>query len=284
VANVRRGTDLTRSAGICNFAGRDDRAGESDRGSTLTATVIIPARLASTRFPDKVLAADTGRPLVQHVVDRARECRNVREVIVAADDQRIADALRPFETKVVLTSPAHQSGTDRIAEVARQLRDEIIVNVQGDEPEIESETIDGLIDRLATSADEMATVATPFPDGADPGDANLVKLVTNLDGRAIYFSRAPIPHWREGLVPPSTVWWHAAYHLHLGVYAYRREFLLHFASWKPTPLEQAEKLEQIRALEHGRSIAVLFVKRATHGIDTRQQYDRFVNRWKEQNR
>lgn len=240
----------------------------------MAATVVIPARFGSTRFPAKILAAKTGRPLVQHVVDQARKCRRVSDVIVATDDRRIVDALRPFETHCVLTSPDHQSGTDRVAEVARSLSDQIIVNVQGDEPEIEPDTIDALIDRLTGSSDDMATAATPFPDGADPNDPNLVKVVTGLDGRALYFSRAAIPFPRD-----STSSARQSYYLHLGIYAYRREFLLKFASWPPTRLEAAEKLEQLRALEHGRSIYVLTVARATHGIDTREQYDAFVRRF-----
>jgi 3-deoxy-manno-octulosonate cytidylyltransferase (CMP-KDO synthetase) len=239
----------------------------------LAATVVIPARYASTRFPAKILASDTGKPLVQHVLERARLASRVREVIVAADDQRIVDALRPFESRCVMTSPAHQSGTDRIAEVARGLSDEIIVNVQGDEPEIEPSTIDALIERLETSSDDMATVATPFPQGADVADPNLVKVVRAADGRAIYFSRSPIPFQRDqtGRDQPP-------YYLHLGIYAYRREFLLQFSTWPPTPLEGAEKLEQLRALERGRSIYVLTVSRATHGIDTPEQYAAFVQR------
>ena len=239
----------------------------------MTATVVIPARYGSTRFPAKILASATGKPLVQHVVDRAKLATRVREVIVATDDQRIVEALRPFGTRCVMTSPAHQSGTDRIAEVARELADEIIVNVQGDEPEIEPEIIDALVERLQTSPDDMATAATPFPGHADVENPNLVKAVIGLDGRAIYFSRSPVPFWRE-----KTSGERPAYYLHLGIYAYRREFLLQFASWPPTPLESTEKLEQLRALEHGRSIYVLTVERATHGIDTADQYEAFVRR------
>jgi 3-deoxy-manno-octulosonate cytidylyltransferase (CMP-KDO synthetase) len=197
----------------------------------------------------------------------------VREILVATDDQRIADALRPFGTRVVMTSAAHQSGTDRIAEVARGLADDVVVNVQGDEPEIEPETIDRLVERLETTGDDMATAATPFAAGADPSDPNLVKVVIRLDGRAIYFSRAPIPFRRDPTSGP-----HATYYLHLGIYAYRRDFLLTFAAWPPTVLEQTEKLEQLRALDHGRSIYVLTVDRATHGIDTPEQYRAFVKR------
>jgi len=240
----------------------------------LTAAVVIPARYGSTRFPAKILAADTGRPLVQHVVDQVRRCGRVREVIVATDDRRIVEALMPFETRCVMTSPSHQSGTDRIAEVAQGLSDEVVVNVQGDEPEIEPQIVDRLIERLQTSDEDMATAATPFPRGADPADPNLVKVVTDLQGRALYFSRSAIPFPRD-----STAGGSAAYHLHLGIYAYRRPFLLEFASWPPTRLEQTEKLEQLRAIERGRSIFVLNVSRATHGIDTPQQYADFVRRY-----
>jgi 3-deoxy-manno-octulosonate cytidylyltransferase (CMP-KDO synthetase) len=240
----------------------------------LAATVVIPARFGSTRFPAKILASSTGKPLVQHVVDQALKCRRVRQVLVATDDARIVDALRPFGTVAVMTSPAHQSGTDRVAEVSRTLADEIIVNVQGDEPEIEPEVIDGLIGLLMENPSAgMATAATPFPANGDVHDPNLVKIVTGIDGRAVYFSRSPIPYRRE----PNNAG-NAAYHLHLGIYAYRRDFLLTYASWPPTPLELTEKLEQLRVLEHGGEIRVLTVRRATHGIDTPEQYDEFVRR------
>jgi 3-deoxy-manno-octulosonate cytidylyltransferase (CMP-KDO synthetase) len=241
----------------------------------LTASVVIPARYASTRFPAKILASETGRPLVQHVVDQVRKCSRVRDVIVATDSVRIVEALRPFETRCVMTSTSHQSGTDRIAEVATGgLTSDIIVNVQGDEPEIEPEVVDALIECLESDAAfDMATAATPFPEAADPADPNLVKVAIASDGHAVYFSRAPIPFHRDR--PAGVV---AAYYLHLGIYAYRREFLLRFASWPPTPLELTEKLEQLRALEHGCSIYVLKVDRATHGVDTPEQYERFVQR------
>jgi 3-deoxy-manno-octulosonate cytidylyltransferase (CMP-KDO synthetase) len=208
------------------------------------------------------------------VVEQALKCTRVTRVIVATDDPRIADALRPFNTHVVLTSIHHRSGTDRVAEVARTLADEIIVNVQGDEPEIEPEVIDGLIELLESSPSaDMATAVTPFPPGKDPTDPNLVKCVMTIDGRAIYFSRSPIPFPRE-----SNSAQNPAYYLHLGIYAYRREFLLRFAAWQPTPLEQTEKLEQLRVLEHNGEIRILKVSRATNGIDTREQYEEFVNR------
>ena len=240
----------------------------------MAATVVIPARFGSTRFPAKILASETGRPLVQHVVDQVRQCLRVNEIVVATDDRRIVEALSAFGTRCVMTSAEHQSGTDRIAEVARGIKDQIIVNVQGDEPEIEPGVIDGLIERLEGSGDDMATAATPFPEHADPANPNLVKVVISREGRAMYFSRSPIPYLRDA-TPPSGL----TYYLHLGIYAYRREFLLEFAGWRPTVLEQAEKLEQLRALEHGRSIYVMTVSRATHGIDTAEQYADFVTRY-----
>ncbi len=215
---------------------------------------------------------------MQHVVDRAKKCRRVQRVIVATDDQRITDALRPFDTQVVMTSTDHQSGTDRIAEVARGLDCDIIVNVQGDEPEIEPDIIDALVERLELfPADDLATAATPFRGNMNPLDPNLVKVVMDENGRAIYFSRSPIPFRREADFTGNS-----AYHLHLGIYAYRRPFLLTFSIWPQTPLEKTEKLEQLRALEHGRSIYVLKVDRATHGIDTPEQYADFVRRHKAQ--
>ena len=231
-----------------------------------------------------MLADATGRPLVQHVVDRVRNCRRVSDIAVATDDRRIAEALRPFGTRCVMTSPSHTSGTDRVAEVAGAWAGPppgeraIVVNVQGDEPEIEPDTIDGLIDRLAGGSESMATAATEFPTGADPADPNLVKVVIDQNGRALYFSRAAIPFVRDVSAGPPA----ARTYLHQGIYAYSRDFLLEFAGWEPTPLEQTEKLEQLRALEHGRSIFVLLTRRAVHGIDTPRQYDEFVQRFKNQ--
>ena len=168
---------------------------------------------------------------------------------------------------------SHQR-TDRVAEVANTLDDDqIVVNVQGDEPEIDPAIVDRLIDHLETSGDLMATAATTFPAQADPADPNLVKVVVGEENQALYFSRSAIPFVREpipGETPP--------YQLHLGIYGYRRTFLLQFAAWRPTRLERLEKLEQLRALEHGVRLAVLTVDRATHGIDTAGQYAEFVAR------
>jgi len=244
----------------------------------LTAIAVIPARFSSTRFPGKIVASATGKPLVQHVVERARKAKRLRDVIVATDDVRIVEALRPFETRCVMTSPKHVSGTDRIAEVAQSISDGIIVNVQGDEPEIEPQTIDSLVDTLEKGGSNMATAATPFAEEADAADPNLVKVVVSLDGKALYFSRSIIPFQRDrsGEGQPT-------YYLHQGIYAYRREFLLQLASWPPTPLELCEKLEQLRVLEHGCSMDVIITRRAVHGIDTPEQYAEFVQRFRNQN-
>jgi 3-deoxy-manno-octulosonate cytidylyltransferase (CMP-KDO synthetase) len=237
------------------------------------ATVVIPARYASTRFPGKILASATGRPLVQHVVDQVRRCSQVREVIVAVDDPRITEALRRYDTRCAMTDPKHPSGTDRIAEVAAGLDDGLIVNVQGDEPEIDPEVIDQLISDALSSDARMATVATPFLATMDPADPNLVKLVINQRNCAMYFSRAPIPFRRDALSPAPT------YYLHVGIYAYQRRFLTEIASWKPTPAELSERLEQLRVLEHGDEILVTIVQHSSGGIDTPEQYAAFVERF-----
>ena len=173
-----------------------------------------------------------------------------------------------------MTSPKHFSGTDPVAEAARSVSDSIIVNVQGDEPEIEPQTIDALVERLESSGADMATAATPFAAGADPADPNLVKVVVVLDGKALYFSRSPIPFWRDRAGPRGR---HIIYIR--GFTPIGGEILLQLASWPPTPLELSEKLEQLRVLEHGRSIDVILTPRAVHGIDTPQQYEEFVRRF-----
>ena len=239
-----------------------------------------------------MLASQSGRPLVQHVVDQAKKAIRVREVIVATDDARIVDALAPFGTRCVMTSPAHQTGTDRVAEVARELSDDVIVNVQGDEPEIDPDVIDRLIERLTNHDDDIATASTPFANRADVMNPNMVKVVTSLTGQALYFSRSVIPMDRDkslsdvgsqsGSAVGAAAWRGSdAFQLHLGIYAFRRVFLLDFSSWAPTRLEQIEKLEQLRALEHGKRIYVMPVARASHGIDTPEQYEAFLQRSRE---
>jgi 3-deoxy-manno-octulosonate cytidylyltransferase (CMP-KDO synthetase) len=221
-----------------------------------------------------MLASATGRPLVQHVVDRVRQCRRVSRVIVAADDPRIITALTPFGTECMLTDPGHPSGTDRVGEVAQRLGADAsaIINVQGDEPEIEPQVVDGLDELLEAGEFEMCTAATPLP-AANAADPNLVKVVISRTARAMYFSRSPIPFDRDGAKP--------AYYLHVGVYAYQRPTLIRLAGWKPTPCETAEKLEQLRALEHDVPIGVMVIERAAHGIDTPQQYQAFVQRFQQ---
>ncbi len=236
------------------------------------AVAVIPARLGSTRFPGKVLADRTGRPLVQHVWERARLSRRVARVIVATDDPRVQAAVERFGGEAVITRADHVNGTSRIAEVARGLRAPIIVNVQADEPEIDPGHIDTAI--AALESDEgavVATLAAPFAPGEDPASPHIVKVVRTLSGRALYFSRALIPHRRDG--------GHAAAPLkHVGLYVYRREFLLEYPALPETPLEAAERLEQLRILEHGYAIAVAMVERSSHGIDTPEQYEAFVQR------
>lgn len=225
-------------------------------------TVIIPARWASTRFPGKPLVPLRGKPLVQHVWERAGRAKRVGRIIIATDDMRIAEAAFDFGAEVALTSPKHPTGTDRLAEVVRQLKSApIILNVQGDEPDIAPSTIDRLAEALQDDPKlGMVTAANPLTDPADVQDPNVVKVVTDLAGRALYFSRSVIPYDRDGRG-------RVRYLRHQGIYGYRRKVLLAFVKWKPTPLEQAEKLEQLRALEHGIAIGVIVVRRGSVGVD-----------------
>jgi 3-deoxy-manno-octulosonate cytidylyltransferase (CMP-KDO synthetase) len=223
---------------------------------------IIPARWASTRFPGKPLVMLRGKPLVQHVWERACRAKLVDRVIVATDDMRIAGVAFNFGAEVALTSPKHPTGTDRLAEVAAKLKTaRIILNVQGDEPDIPSATIDRLARALLDDSRlGMVTAANPVTDPADIHNPNVVKVVTDRTGRALYFSRSVIPHDRDGRGGVK-------YLRHQGIYGYRRKVLLDFVKWKPTPLEQVEKLEQLRALENGVSIGVITVRRASVGVD-----------------
>jgi 3-deoxy-manno-octulosonate cytidylyltransferase (CMP-KDO synthetase) len=225
-------------------------------------TAIIPARWASTRFPGKPLVKLRGKPLVQHVWERAGRAKLVDRVIVATDDMRIAEAAFAFGAEVALTSSKHPTGTDRLAEVASKLKSApIILNVQGDEPDIAPSTIDRLAQALQDDPKlGMVTAANPISTAADISNPNVVKVVTDLAGRALYFSRSAIPHDRDG---DNGI----KYLRHQGIYGYRRKVLLDFVKWKPTPLEKAEKLEQLRALEHGVSIGVIVVKRSSVGVD-----------------
>ncbi|MFO0874615.1 MAG: 3-deoxy-manno-octulosonate cytidylyltransferase [Phycisphaerales bacterium] len=236
------------------------------------AVAIIPARFASSRFPGKMLADRTGKPLVQHVWERVRLARRVDRVIVATDDARIADAVRTFGGEATMTRADHPNGTTRIAEVAASLDSELVVNVQGDEPEIDPALIDRVVELLDDRPDcPMATLAAPCMDATDFANPNIVKVVLRRDGTALCFSRAPIPFDRDraGEVAPLR---------HIGIYGYRRDFLPRYVAMPETPLERCERLEQLRALEHGVPIAVAIVDATVHGIDTPEQYDRFVDR------
>lgn len=243
----------------------------------MRSVAVVPARFASTRLPGKPLLSETGRPLIQHVVESARRATRLERVIVATDDTRIADAVAAFGGECVMTRDDHPSGTDRVAEVAAGLPDaEIIVNVQGDEPEVSGAALDLLVNLLERDGDApMATLATPIRDEAIYRDPSCVKVVCSASGRALYFSRSPIPLHRDGLPAGGPFGL-----LHLGLYAYRREFLLKLAALPPSPLERTEKLEQLRVLEAGYPIAVGLVDEPAIGVDTPEDYRRFVERWR----
>ena len=219
----------------------------------MTAVGVIPARFGATRFPGKPLTPIAGVTMVQRVWEGTRRAKGLRAVIVATDDERIADTCRRFGAEVAMTSPDHPTGTDRLAEVARGLSDDVIVNVQGDEPLIEGFVIDAALAVLDENPDlEMSTVVHAAAPGAE-SDPNRVKVALDRRGRALYFSRSPIPYPRNPEAAPS-VW------QHVGLYAYRRSFLLDFIDLEQTPAERAEGLEQLRALEHGHAIGCAVVE------------------------
>ena len=240
---------------------------------------VIPARFASTRLPGKPLLAETGRPLIRHVVEAARRASRISRVIVATDDDRIAAAVSGFGGEFVMTRADHPSGTDRVAEVAAGMPEAgIIVNLQGDEPEVSGAALDLVVSLLESDpAVPMATLATPIRDPSIYYDPSCVKVVCARSGRALYFSRSPIPHHRDRL--PDAALGPIAF-LHMGLYAYTRDFLLRLATLPPSPLESSEKLEQLRVLEAGHPIAVGIVEERSVGIDTHEEYRRFVERWR----
>jgi 3-deoxy-manno-octulosonate cytidylyltransferase (CMP-KDO synthetase) len=242
----------------------------------MKTAIVIPARYASSRLPAKPLLRETGKYLIQHVYERACESR-ADTVVVATDDGRIFNAVRGFGGNVVMTREDHPSGTDRVAEVAAKLDADVIVNVQGDEPMIEPATLDLLADLLRTDADaQMATLATPIRSLDVWCDPNCVKVVCDKQGRALYFSRSPIPFVRDG-EPEFTS---GRFLQHLGLYAYRREFLLKLATLPPEPLELTEKLEQLRVLALGYGIQVGVIPHAHRGVDTPADYQRFVETYR----
>lgn len=232
--------------------------------------IIIPARWASTRLPGKPLLNLDGKPLVQHVWERCKKVREADDVIIATDDMRIAEAAFDFGASVTLTSNKHPTGTDRIAEVASKLAGfDVVMNVQGDEPFIEPALIRRLIEVLKKDKSlSMSTAACPLEAG-ELENPNCVKVVLALDANALYFSRSPIPCDRDGTANPTRL-------RHLGIYGYRRRFLLDYVKWKQSPLEKSENLEQLRALEHGARIRVITIKAAGPGIDTPEDAERAV--------
>ena len=266
---------------------------------------VLPARFASTRFPGKPLASDTGKPLIRHVVERVRQAKSVDRVLVATDDRRIHDAVTAFGAEAVMTGE-HDNGTSRIAEAVDRIEAEngdafdLVLNVQGDEPEVPGATIDALVAGLIARPDaDVATLASVFDPGEDPANTNIVKLVADRRGFALYFSRSLVPFDRDaerlgrrpGMTDPAAAadrypGWTLpgpGPFKHPGLYAYRRGFLRTYASLPPAPLEETEKLEQLRVLEHGFRIAVVLADAPHPGIDTPEQYDDFVRRWKQQN-
>jgi 3-deoxy-manno-octulosonate cytidylyltransferase (CMP-KDO synthetase) len=245
-----------------------------------SVVIVIPARLHSTRLPQKLLLADTGKPVLQHTFEAASRSRRADRVIVATDAQPIVDLAAQFGATALLTDPQAASGTDRVAEVARQLPEaDVVVNVQGDEPEIDPAVIDVAITMLDDPTVNMATLATPIKSLEQAMAPSCVKVVCDKRGDALYFSRSVIPHVRDGL--------EEAFHSgkvvflqHLGLYAYRKPFLLQLAQLPASPLEQLEKLEQLRVLHAGHRIRVGVVQHAAVGIDTQADYEAFVERWR----
>lgn len=242
----------------------------------MNAVAVIPARYASTRFPAKPLARETGKYLIQHVCERLSAAKRISSVIVATDDERICEAVESFGGVAAMTREDHPSGTDRVAEVAAGLDAELLLNVQGDEPEIEPGHLDLLIERMMQDPEaEIGTLCCPFAKQADPRDSNKVKVVVSTAGRALYFSRSLIPYPRDAAGVPDDA---ANWLLHVGVYAYRRAALVKLAALPPSSLEIAERLEQLRALENGMAISVVHVDHAAPGIDTPDDYAEFVAR------
>lgn len=246
----------------------------------MRTAIVIPARYGSSRLPGKPLLRSTGKYLVQHVYERALGSRRARYVIIATDDSRIAAAVESFGGNYVMTRSDHASGTDRVAEVAEHLDVDIIINLQGDEPEVDVAALDLLPDLLEDDEQaSMATVATPIRTRQQWLDAHCVKVVCDHDGRALYFSRSPIPSVRDG--EPDFSLRPSPFLQHVGLYAYHREFLLQLAQTPPTPLEKIEKLEQLRALALGCKIRVGLVANSSCGVDTLSDYQEFVRRYRE---
>lgn len=227
---------------------------------------VIPSRLASTRTPRKALLPIQGKPMVQWVYENASRCQALTKVIVATDSEEIADVIRAINGNVMMTDPDLPTGSDRVAYVAKQYPEmDVIINLQGDEPFIKPRMLEQLISPyLAGESPDMTTLAHKLHDIADFNNPGAVKIVTDLQGNALYFSRAPIPYFRQEVNTPI-------YH-HIGLYAYRRDFLLHYTTLPQTPLEKTELLEQLRAIEHGYKIRVCLTEDRTLEVNTPEEY------------
>ncbi len=235
---------------------------------------VLPVRLDSTRLAKKALLRETGKYLFQHTFEGAREAKKVDRVAVATDNQEIQKAAESFGAQVIWTSSKHTTGTDRVQEASRSFPEaEYILNIQGDYPEIRWEDVDRLAETLMHSGADSATLATEFRPEENPENPNLVKVVFNHKGTALYFSRSPIPHpFREK---------NPLVFRHVGIYGFRRKTLEAFTRLEPTRLEKAEGLEQLRLLENGYSMAVALTDSPAHGIENPQDYSDFVQRWKQ---
>jgi len=229
---------------------------------------VIPARLNSTRMKEKVLQQLHGRPMIQHVWERAKQARKLDEVIVACDDPRIEKCVKEFGGKAMLTSPDHKNGTSRVAEVAKNEAAEVIINIQGDEPLIHPDAIDSLVREFNDDSDiEVATLAVQREDRDEYNNPNVVKVVFDQNFDALYFSRSPIPHYREGAAVK------VPFMKHLGIYGYKKAFLLKFVQWEMGKLEDDEKLEQLRILEKGFKIRVVQTQHNSLSVDTSDDLD-----------
>lgn len=223
----------------------------------ISASAIIPARFQSTRFPGKPLALILGKPMLQRVFEGVSRATLLRRILIATDDRRVYEAAVAFGAEALMTSASHTSGTERVAEAARGLDDDIIVNVQGDEPLISGDTVDRLVAALRDGSEPMASLMAKVTDVSLAGDPHIVKVVSDEGGRALYFSRSPLPHG-------STDY----FFQHIGIYAYRRDFLLALARMSPSRLERLEELEQLRVLERGFAIKMIEIERPTLSVDT----------------
>ena len=227
---------------------------------------VIPARWRSTRFEGKVLAKIVGKSMIQHVWERSKESSTVEETIIACDDERVLNEAQSFGAKAVMTSKDHESGTDRIAEAVVNIDADIIINIQGDEPLIDPKVIDALAEALIEDEESlMATVAKKIEDERELNDSNVVKVVVDTKGNALYFSRQTIPFDREGSV--------GQYLKHLGIYAYRKDFLMKYKDLPQSHLEETEKLEQLRVLEAGYRIKIVETDVETIGVDTKEDLE-----------